>query len=81
MYGITYNDKHSFNDFNVTILNTIVIETTSKIKITETIPFMNGSYDFSNFYFTWSFNNSSVKNSYIKIIKTMFIIISYSIHL
>lgn len=50
MYGITYNNKHSFNDLGLTILNTRVIETPSKIKITETIPFMNGSYDFSNLY-------------------------------
>ena len=50
MYGISYNNKHSFNDLGLTILNTRVIETPSKIKITETIPFMNGSYDFSNLY-------------------------------
>ena len=50
MYGITYNNKHSFNDLGLTVLNTRVIETPSKIKITETIPFMNGSYDFSNLY-------------------------------
>ena len=48
MYGITYNNKHSFNDLGLTVLNTRVIETPSKIKITETVPFMNGSYDFSN---------------------------------
>ena len=50
MYGITYNNKHSFNDLGLTVLNTRVIETPSKIKITETVPFMNGSYDFSNLY-------------------------------
>ena len=50
MYGISYNNKHSFNDLGLTVLNTRVIETPSKIKITETIPFMNGSYDFSNLY-------------------------------
>ena len=50
MYGITYNNKHSFNDLGLTVLNTRVVETPSKIKITETIPFMNGSYDFSNLY-------------------------------
>ena len=50
MYGITYNNKHSFNDLGLTVLNTRVIEAPSKIKITETIPFMNGSYDFSNLY-------------------------------
>ena len=50
MYGITYNNKHSFKDLGLTVLNTRVIETPSKIKITETVPFMNGSYDFSNLY-------------------------------
>ena len=50
MYGISYNNKHSFNDLGLTVLNTRVIETPSKIKITETVPFMNGSYDFSNLY-------------------------------
>jgi hypothetical protein len=48
VYGITYNNKHSFNDLGLTVLNTRGIETPSKIKITETVPFMNGSYDFSN---------------------------------
>lgn len=50
MYGITYNDKHSFKDLGITILNTRTIGTPSKVKITQTIPFMNGNYDFSNLY-------------------------------
>ena len=50
MYGITYNNKHSFNDLGLTILNTRAIETPSKIKITESIPFSNLTYDFSNLY-------------------------------
>ena len=50
MYGISYNNKHSFNDLGLTVLNTRVIETPSKIKITETIPFSNITYDFSNLY-------------------------------
>ena len=50
MNGITYNNKHSFNDLGLTVLNTRDIETPGKIKITETVPFMNGSYDFSNLY-------------------------------
>ena len=50
MYGITYNNKHSFNDLGLTVLNTRVIETPSKIKITETIPFSNITYDFSSLY-------------------------------
>jgi phage-related protein len=50
MYGITYNNKHSFNDLGLTVLNTRAIETPSKIKITEAVPFMNRSYDFSSLY-------------------------------
>ena len=50
MYGITYNNKHSFNDLGITILNTRVIEAPSKIKVTETVPFSNITYDFSNLY-------------------------------
>ena len=50
MYGITFNNRHSFKDLGLTILNTRTIETPSKIKITKTVPFLNGSYDFSNLY-------------------------------
>ena len=50
MYGITYNNKHSFNDFNITVLNTRVVKTPSKVKITQTVPFSNITYDFSNLY-------------------------------
>ena len=50
MYGINYEGKHSFKDFNVTILNTREISTPQKKKITVTVPFMSGSYDFSNLY-------------------------------
>ena len=50
MYGITYNNKHSFNDLGLTVLNTRLIQAPSKAKVSQTIPFMNGSYDFSNLY-------------------------------
>ena len=50
MYGITYNNKHSFNDLGLTVLNTRTIKTPSKIKVTQTIPFSNITYDFSNLY-------------------------------
>lgn len=49
MYGITYNGKHS-EELNIKILNTRVVEPPLKNKITLTIPFMNGEYDFSNIY-------------------------------
>ena len=65
MYGITYNNKHSFNDLGLTVLNTRVIETPSKIKITETIPFMNGSYDFSNLYGSASYSDRELNYSFL----------------
>ena len=49
MYGITYNGKHS-EELNIQILNTRVVEPPLKNKITLTIPFMDGEYDFSNIY-------------------------------
>ena len=65
MYGITYNNKHSFNDLGLTVLNTRVIETPSKIKITETIPFMNGSYDFSNLYGSNCYNERKLEYEFL----------------
>lgn len=50
MSGITYNGKHSYNDLDLILLSNRTIKTPSKIKIKETIPFMNGSYDFSDLY-------------------------------
>lgn len=50
MYGITYREKHSFRNFGVTILNTRIIQSPAKKKIFATVPFMQGSYDFSNLY-------------------------------
>lgn len=46
MNGITYNLKHSYNDFSL-ILNSKKIGTPSKKKIKTDIPGMNGVYDFS----------------------------------
>ena len=65
MYGITYNNKHSFNDLGLTVLNTRVIETPSKIKITETVPFMNGSYDFSNLYGGNCYNERTLEYEFL----------------
>lgn len=44
--GILFNGKHSYRDFLLTI-DKKEIGYPSKNKITEKIPFMNGSYDFS----------------------------------
>ena len=44
--GITFNNKHSFSDFNL-ILNSKEISTPSKKKIKSGVPGMNSLYDFS----------------------------------
>lgn len=49
MLGIFKSNKHSFRDFGLTIKSK-EIGVPKKKKIKETIPFMNGSYDFSNLY-------------------------------
>ena len=48
-YGIRKNNKHSFDDFGLTIKSK-KIGNPKKNKIKEEIPFMNGSYDFSLLY-------------------------------
>lgn len=49
MYGIRFKNKHSFKDFGITIKSR-EINPPSKNKVKETIPFMHGSYDFSDLY-------------------------------
>lgn len=44
--GFSFNGKHSFKDFNVW-LQEKKIQPPAKVKIKETVPFMNGTYDFS----------------------------------
>lgn len=46
IYGITFNGKHSFNDFGLYIEKKTV-NPPAKVKILETVPFMNSKYDFS----------------------------------
>ena len=46
MIGITFNNKHSFKDFNL-ILNSKELSTPSKKKIKSGVPGMNSLYDFS----------------------------------
>lgn len=46
MDGITFNGKHSYNDFRLCV-EEIKIGSPSKIKVTDTVPYMNSSYDFS----------------------------------
>lgn len=49
MYGIKYKEKHSYNDFGLTVAAKSISPPTKK-KIKSTIPYMQGSYDFSNLY-------------------------------
>ncbi|AJA49526.1 putative phage tail component [Clostridium pasteurianum DSM 525 = ATCC 6013] len=46
MTQITFNNKNSYVDFGITI-ESIDIQPPSKKKIKDSVPFMNGSYDFS----------------------------------
>ena len=48
-YGITIDNKHSFKDFGLKIFQRD-IHSPSKKKIKATVPYMNGSYDFSELY-------------------------------
>lgn len=45
--GISANNKHSFNDFNLCIAERKITPPSPK-RITETVPYMNGEYDFSS---------------------------------
>lgn len=49
MLGIKKDNRHSYDDFGIKILSRS-ISIPSKRKIKETVPFMNGSYDFSLLY-------------------------------
>ena len=46
LWGIDFNNKNSFDDFDLVILNKD-LSPPSKIKIKQTVPFMQGAYDFS----------------------------------
>ena len=60
MYGIRKGNKHSFIDFGLTIKSKS-IGMPSKNKVKETIPFMNGSYDFSALYGRQSYGERTLK--------------------
>ncbi|MFL0251413.1 distal tail protein Dit [Clostridium neuense] len=46
MNGITFNGKHSYNDFGL-VLEEKKINPPAKTKILDTVPYMNSQYDFS----------------------------------
>lgn len=56
-YGIFYNNRHSFRDLDLVVLDSRVIQSPTKQKIKQTVPFMNGDYDFSNLYGSTTFGN------------------------
>lgn len=60
MLGITKENKHSYNDFGVTIKSK-VIGNPKKNKIKESVPFMHGSYDFSLLYGSQSYSEREMK--------------------
>ena len=65
MYNITYNNKHSFNDFGLKRFNSKEHKAPTKNKIYETIPFMNGSYDFSNLYGSANYSDRELNYSFL----------------
>lgn len=60
MLGIRKGNKHSYRDFDVTIKSKS-IGSPKKNKIKETIPFMNGSYDFSSIYGSQTYGERSIQ--------------------
>lgn len=65
MYGITYNGKHSYKYFGITLLNSRLINTPNKRKVTVTIPFASGSYDFSNLYGSTCFDDRTMEYQFL----------------
>ena len=63
MLGIIKSNKHSFKEFGLTIKSK-KINTAKKKKITLTIPFMNGSYDFSELYGEQSYDDRDLEYTF-----------------
>lgn len=55
--GITFNKKHSYDDLKLTLKSPPKIDEPMPRIITETVPYMNGSYDFSNLNGNLVFDN------------------------
>lgn len=60
VYGIVKDNKHSFNDFGLWIVDK-QIDPPSKKRITSSIPYMNGVYDFSELYGEETYEERSLK--------------------
>ena len=65
MYGIVYNNKHSFREFGLTMLSQREMQPPAKKKITVTVPFMSGSYDFSNLYNSSHFEERTLEYRFL----------------
>lgn len=63
MLGIIKNNQHSYKDFSLTIKSK-KINTAKKKKITLTVPFMNGSYDFSELYGEQSYDDRDLEYTF-----------------
>ncbi|MEG0297426.1 MAG: phage tail protein [Clostridium sp.] len=59
MFSIEFNNKNSFKDFGLTIISKNIAPP-KKIKIKETVPFMNGTYDFSSIYLNQLYEERSL---------------------
>lgn len=60
VYGIIKNNKHSFDDFGLWIIDK-QIDPPSKKRITSSIPYMNGVYDFSQIYGETTYEERSLQ--------------------
>lgn len=65
MYDIFFNNKHSFNDFGLKRINSKEHKVPTKNKIKESIPFMNGDYDFSSLYGWTTYSNREMTYSFL----------------
>lgn len=60
VYGIIKNNKHSFDDFGLWIVDK-QIDPPAKKRITSSIPYMNGVYDFSQIYGEITYEERTLK--------------------
>ena len=65
MYDIAFNNKHSFNDLGLKRINSKEHKAPDKNKIYATVPFLNGSYDFSNIYGGSTYSDRELNYSFL----------------
>ncbi|KAA0563675.1 phage tail protein [Bacillus sp. CH30_1T] len=64
MYGVTFNGKHSYKHFGITMPPEREIGFPSKEKILVKVPFSNAEYDFSELYGSQAFGPRTLKYSF-----------------